>query len=87
MNLSKIGDIKIKIHRKVEVCIKSVLIKRLGKRWFVVVPAEQETESLPQTVNVAGPDVGLKFFVVDSDENSVENPRFAEKSAIKIKSI
>ena len=47
LNLSKIGDIKIKIHRKVEGCIKSVLIKRLGKRWFAIVQAEQETELLP----------------------------------------
>jgi putative transposase len=31
--------------------------------------------------------VGLKSFVVDRDGNSAENPRFAEKAAIKVKSI
>jgi putative transposase len=85
--LSKIGEIKIKVYRKVEGYIKSILIKRVGKRWFAVVQAEQVTESLPQTGNAVGLDVGLKSFVVDSDGNSVENPRFAQKAAIKVKSI
>ncbi len=87
LKLSKIGDIKIKIHRKVEGSVKSILIKRLGKRWFAIVQAEPETEPLPHTGNAVGLDVGLKSFVVDSDGNSVENSRFAEKSAIKVKSI
>ena len=87
LRLSKIGDIKIKLHRKVEGIIKSVLIKRLGKRWFAIVQADQETESLPQTGNAVGLDVGLNSFLVDSDGNSVENPRFAAKSANKVKSI
>ncbi len=44
-------------------------------------------EPLPQTCNAVGLDVGLKSFVVDSDGNSVENPRFAEKAVVKIKNI
>ena len=87
LKLSKIGVIKIKLHRKVEGWIKSILIKRIGKRWFAVVQAEQVTESLPQTGNALGLDVGLKSFIVDSDGNSVENPRFAEKAAIKVESL
>jgi len=47
LNLSKIGDIKMELRRKVEGSVKSVLIKRLGKRWFAIVQAEQETELLP----------------------------------------
>jgi putative transposase len=85
LKLSKIGVIKI--HRKVEGSVKSILIKRLGKRWFAVIQAEQEMEPLPQTGNVVGLDIGLKSFIVDSDGNSVENPRFAEKAAVKVKNI
>ena len=62
-------------------------IKRLDKRWFAIVQAEHETEPLPQTGNAVGLDVGLNSFVVDSDGNSVENPRFAEKAAAKAKNI
>ena len=87
LKLSKIWVIKIKLHRKIRRTIKSTLIKRIGKRWFAVVQAEQETEPLPQTGNALGLDVGLKSFIVDSDGNSVENPRFAEKAAIKVGSI
>ena len=47
LDLPKIGDIKMELHRKVEGSVKSVLIKRLGKRWFAIVQAEQETELLP----------------------------------------
>jgi len=87
LHLSKIGDIKIKMHRKVQGCIKAILIKREGRRWFAIVQADQEPELLPETGGSVGLDVGLKSFVVDTDGNSVENPRFAEKAAIKVKNI
>lgn len=54
LKLSKIGVIKIKLHRKVEGPVKSTLVKRIGKRWFAVVQAEQENEPLPQTGNALG---------------------------------
>jgi putative transposase len=84
LKLSKIGVIKIKLHRNIEGCIKIILIKHIGKRWFAVVQAKQENEPLPQTGNALGLDVGLKSFIVDSDGNPVENPRFAENAAVKI---
>ncbi len=49
-----------------------------------LVQAGHETEPLPQAGNALGLDVGLKSFIVDSDGNSVENPRFAENAAVKI---
>jgi putative transposase len=47
LKLSKIGEIKIKLHRKIEGCIKAILIKHVGKRWLAVIQAEQEKEPLP----------------------------------------
>lgn len=87
LKLSKIGEIKIKLHRRIEGYIKAVLVKRIGDRWVAVIQAEQEPEPLSENGNAVGLDVGLKSFVVDSDGNSVENPRFAEKAAIKVKNI
>ncbi len=87
LHLSKIGDIKIKMHRKVQGRIKAILIKREGRQWFAIVQADQEPETLPATGKSVGIDVGLKSFVVDTDGNSVENPRFAEKAAAKVKNI
>jgi putative transposase len=101
LHLSKIGDatttsmaastksrhIKIKMHHKVQGCIKAILIKREGNQWFSIVQVDQEPEPLPGTGRSVGLDVGLKSFVIDTDGNSVENPRFAEKAATKVKTI
>jgi len=72
------------MHRKVQGCIKAILIKREGRQWFAIVQADQEPEPLPETGKSVGLDVGLKSFVVDTDGNSIENPRFAKKSADKL---
>lgn len=84
LNLSKIGDIRIKLHRKIEGCIKAIIVKREGRQWFAIVQADLEPEPLPETGRSVGLDVGLKSFVVDCDGNSVENPKYAEKSAKKL---
>ena len=84
LHLSKIGDIKIKLHQKIKGCIKAVIIKREGKNWYAIVQAGQEIVPLPGTGKSVGIDVGLKAFAVDSDGNSIENPRYAEKSAKRL---
>jgi putative transposase len=52
-----------------------------------LIQAEQEPKRLSETGNAVGLDVGLTSFVVDSDGNSVENTRVAEKDATKVKNI
>jgi len=84
LHLSKIGDMRIKIYRKLQGCIKAVIIKREGKRWFAIVQADQEPQKLPETGEAVGLDVGLTSFVVDSEGNEIENPRCAEQSADKM---
>ncbi|MCJ7443807.1 MAG: transposase [Methanotrichaceae archaeon] len=84
LRLSKIGAIRIKLYRKMEGCIKAIIIKRDGKRWFAIVQADQAPRPLPKTEEAIGLDVGLNSFVVDSDSNSIENPRFAEQSSKKL---
>ncbi len=84
LHLSKIGDMRIKIYRKIEGCIKAVIIKREDMRWFAIVQADQEPQPLPETEEAIGLDVGLTSFVVDSEGNDIENPRCAEQSADKL---
>ena len=84
LHLSKIGDMRIKIYRKIEGCIKAVIIKREDKRWFAIVQADQEPQMLPETGEAIGLDVGLTSFVVDSEGSEIENPRCAEQSADKL---
>jgi putative transposase len=75
---------RIKIYRKIEGCIKAVIIKREGERWFAIVQADQEPQPLPETEEAVGLDVGLASFVVDSEGNEIENPRCAEQSEDKL---
>jgi len=84
LHLSKIGDMRIKLYRKIEGCIKAVIIKREGKKWFAIVQADQEPQPLPETDEAIGLDVGLTSFAVDSEGNNIENPRYAEHAAHKL---
>ena len=84
LHLSKIGDMRVKLYRKIEGCIKAIIIKREGKRWFAIIQADQEPQPLPETMEAIGLDVGLTSFVVDSEGNEIENPRCAEQSADKL---
>ena len=84
LHLSKIGDMRVNLYRKIEGCIKAIIIKREGKRWFAIIQADQEPQPLPETMEAIGLDVGLTSFVVDSEGNEIENPRCAEQSADKL---
>jgi putative transposase len=84
LHLSKIGEMRIKIYRKIEGCIKAVIIKREGERWFAIVQADQEPQPLPETEEAIGLDVGLTSFVVDSEGNEIENPRCGDHAADKL---
>ncbi|MEW6213047.1 MAG: transposase [Acidobacteriota bacterium] len=77
LRLSKIGKVKIKLHRPVEGKIKTVTITRTATgKWFACFAVECEAELLPATTETAGIDCGLKEFVVLSNGEAIENPRF-----------
>lgn len=77
LHLSKIGDVKIKLHRPLEGEVKALSIKRdvLGN-WYACFSVEVEFEPLLPTDKVIGVDLGLKSFAVYSDGQVVDNPRF-----------
>ncbi len=84
--LSKIGEIPMIVHRKIEGKIKQVTIKRASSgKWFASVITETENE-VPQSTNTKaiGIDLGIKNFVFDSDGNSLSNQKFLEKSSKKL---
>ena len=77
--LSKIGDIKIKLHRPVDGEIKRLNIRRMPTgKWFVSFLVEGEPGELLQKKieSSVGVDVGLKSFITLSNGDQVENPRF-----------
>lgn len=81
LNLSKIGDIKIKLHRPIEGNIKRLTIRRsITQKWFVSILTDQDSHNLlePSDKSV-GIDVGLTSFAALSDGTFIENPRFYVK--------
>jgi len=75
--LSKIGEVKIKLHRPLEGTIKRLTIKRdwLGN-WYACFVVDFEPSPLPPTDKIVGIDLGCEKFATLSTGEEVPNPRF-----------
>jgi putative transposase len=77
IRLSKIGRVKIKLHRPIEGHIKTLTITRTATdKWFACFAVECEPEPLPSVSGATGVDCGLKEFAVLSNGEPIHNPRF-----------
>ncbi|MEV7186606.1 transposase [Kitasatospora sp. NPDC093102] len=80
-----VGHVRVHRHRSVAGTVKTISVKREGKRWYVVLTAEQaRPEPLPATGSVVGIDMGIASFLADSDGGFVPNPRHGRKAAAKL---
>jgi len=88
VKFSKIGDIKIKLHRPVQGTIKTCTIKRspTGK-WFVTFVCEVNHNPIEKPIEpTIGVDMGLESFATLSNGEHIRNPRFfkhEEKALVK----
>ena len=79
--LSKIGSIKVKLHRPVEGKIKTCTIKRDVDHWYVTFSCEVESqEPLPENNKQVGLDMGVLHFATLSTGDTIENPRHYRRS-------
>lgn len=78
--LSKIGLIKIVLHRPMEGKIKTLTVRRdnVGN-WYACFSCEVPEHPLPVIKNAIGVDMGLESFLTLSDGEKVFNPRFFRK--------
>ncbi len=84
LKLSKIGDIKIKLHRLPEGNVKQVTLKRINDKWFAFVISDG-IKKLEHGNKVLGIDLGINHYLVDSEGNKVEHPKNYEKTLPKLK--
>lgn len=77
LTLSKIGKVKIKLHRAIVGKVKTLTVSRdsCGK-WFACFSVETSIEALPKTNKSVGCDAGITTFLTLSDGVEIDNPRF-----------
>jgi putative transposase len=76
-----VGTVKVQQHRPVRGTVKTLTLKREGRRWYVIVTADTAPGPLPATGRPVGIDVGVARFLSTSDGEVTGNPRFLGESA------
>lgn len=85
VRLQGVGHVRVNQHRPVLGTVKTVSVKREGRKWFVVLTAEQPMpEPLPATGSDIGIDLGIASFLTDSNGVHFPNPRHARKAAARL---
>ena len=85
LRVSRIGTMRIELHRKIEGTIKTLAIKRKGKDYYAIfitindikVPEVEDT-------NPVGIDLGLNSFIAISDGTKIQKPKFMQQKRKKI---
>jgi putative transposase len=80
-----IGHIRVHAHRPTRGRVKTITLRREGRRWFVILGCDQiPKQPLPDTGRRAGVDVGVVNLAATSDGVLFVNPRYAQASADKL---
>jgi len=78
--LSKIGHVKIALHREVKGLMKTCVVKKTPTgKWFVVIAVENEIVKKVNDKPAVGIDLGCKVFAVLSDGSKVKREWFFKK--------
>jgi putative transposase len=81
LSLTKIGQAKVTLHRKLEGKIKTVTIKREVDQWYVTFACEgEEPEKLPTSYEDVGIDLGVTHLATLSNGKMIEHPRYYRKA-------
>jgi putative transposase len=76
--LQGVGDVKATCHRPVEGRVKTIQVRRCGRKWFLVLSCDGvPARPLPPAGAAVGVDVGIVSFAITSDGEHIDNPRWA----------
>ena len=85
ISLPKIKNIKIKMHRKFDGVIKTVTVsKECDDTYYVSILVEENIEAKPKSENSVGIDLGIKSYIVDSNAERIDNPKYLTKSLLRL---
>jgi putative transposase len=83
--LQGIGQVKVHQHRQIQGRVKTIQVKRAGRRWLLVLSCDDvATNPLPATGCHAGVDVGIVRYATLSDGTGVDNPRWGRAAADRL---
>ena len=85
ISLPKIKNIKIKMHRKFDGVIKTVTVsKECDDTYYVSILVEENIEAKPKSKNSVGIDLGIKSYIVDSNSEIIDNPKYLTRSLLRL---
>jgi putative transposase len=83
--LQGIGQVKVDLHRQLRGRVKTIQIKRQGRRWLLVLSCDDvPANPLPAAGRQAGIDVGIVSFATTSDGEHLDNPRWGRAAADRL---
>jgi putative transposase len=88
--LQGVGDVKVTAHRSVAGTLKTIQVRRAGRKWMLVLSCDDvPAKLLEPTGQAAGVDVGINVFAAVTDPGFaagglVENPRWARAGAERL---
>ncbi|SDO15749.1 transposase, IS605 OrfB family, central region [Paenibacillus sp. yr247] len=85
IELSKIGQVRIKLHRQPQGTIKTCTITVKNGRYYACLSCEVEAEPLPETNRRVGVDLGIKHLAATSDGQMFAAPNHLRNNEAKLK--
>jgi putative transposase len=83
--LQGIGHVKVSVHRRGEGRVKTIQVRREGRRWMLVLSCDEvPTRPLEPTRAAVGIDVGIASFAITWDGRQVPNPGYKRVAAAKL---
>jgi putative transposase len=86
--LQNIGHIKVKLHRPMEGRIKTCSVKKSCGKWYAIFSCDLQGDAPEVSVEkgaAVGIDLGFKAFLVTSDGEAVEPPRYYRRAQKKLR--
>src|SRR6478736_3600895 len=85
VHLQGVEQVKVSAHREVRGRIKTIQVRREGRRWILVLSCDEvPTNPLPGTGHQAGVDVGIASFATTSDGAHIDNPRWGRAASDRL---
>lgn len=87
LRISKIGDVRIKLHRQPYGKIKSCSITLKNNKYYACITSEVDAQVLPECTERVGIDLGLKHLAITSEGQTFDAPKHLRVSEQKLKEL